>query len=135
MRSILKLLLIRYYVKILCVFNHPSLSRSFLIVNIHPPRFQSILPQRFQPPILKQNQPRIIRRHLTLNQASQEISLHIPPRKSQERIIWYIYPLIATLLILPTTVILFRLIIRFWKSRLGAIAQYPAQPFTCVGVL
>ena len=38
---------------------------------------------RFQPPT-KQNHLRIIRCHLTLNQASQEISLHISLRKSQE---------------------------------------------------
>lgn len=39
--------------------------------------------------------------------------------KTSNQVIWYIYPLIATLLILPTTVILFRLIIRCWKSRLS----------------
>ena len=39
--------------------------------------------------------------------------------KTSNQVIWYIYPLIATLVILPTTVILFRLIIRCWKSRLS----------------
>ena len=39
--------------------------------------------------------------------------------ETSNQVIWYIYPLIATLNILPTTVILFRLIIRCWKSRLS----------------
>ena len=39
--------------------------------------------------------------------------------KTSNQVIWYIYPLIVTLIILPATVILFRLIIRCWKSRLS----------------
>ena len=54
------------------------------LFKVLPPRFQPILLQsRFQPPT-KQKQLRIIRCHLTLNQASQEISLHISPHKAQE---------------------------------------------------
>ena len=39
--------------------------------------------------------------------------------ETSNQVVWYIYPLIATLILLPTTVILFRLIIRCWKSRLS----------------
>ena len=53
------LLDLHYYVTISWVFNHPSQSRSFLIVSIQPPRFQPILLQRFQLPA-KQNQIRMI---------------------------------------------------------------------------
>ena len=37
--------------------------------------------------------------------------------KTSNQVIWYIYPLIGSLLILLTTVILSRLIIQCWKSR------------------
>ena len=56
-------------------FDHANQSRSFLIVSIQQTWFQTILLQLFWPPIKQ----RVIHRHLTPNQASQEI-----PGKSQE---------------------------------------------------
>ena len=64
------LLDLHYYVTISWVFNHPSQSRSFLIVSIQPPRFQPILLQRFQLPA-KQNKIRMIHPLLPLTQKEQ----------------------------------------------------------------
>ena len=64
-------------------------------------------------PLSSNSKPNISRNftsHLTTQSTRMETT---------NQVIWYIYPLIGSLLILPATVILFRLIIRCWKSRLS----------------
>ena len=50
---------------------------------------------------------------------TSHLTTQISRMETSNQVVWYIYLLIATLIILPTTVILFRLIIRCWKSRLS----------------
>ena len=50
---------------------------------------------------------------------TSHLTTQISRVKTSNQVLWYIYSLIVTLIIIPTTVILFRLIIRCWKSRLS----------------
>ena len=70
-------------------------------------------------PSLHNSKPSISRNfttHLTTQISRMETS-QLSRMETSNQVISYIYPLIATLLILPSTIILSRLIIRCWKSR------------------
>ena len=114
-------IIIRYYVKISRVFNRlniisdckfsstkiPTHSTSAEIPTTHETKTTTYH-------LLSPNSKPSISRNFTSHLTTQSTRM-----ETSNQVIWYIYPLIVTLIILPTTVILFRLIIRCWKSRLS----------------